>query len=104
MLARGAAIDSHTFPLEGLHCEWGYLVDLDAERFEIYKGMQRELPKQGRWAGRPTRAENQLEHTLHMEWCAKHDRVPWIPETPEYKAVELIESWSLTELPFSLKE
>jgi len=99
MLARGKAVDSLDFPLNSLHCEWGYLVDLDAEVFEVYKGMQRKLPTQGRWAGRPTMAENQAEHTLHVEWCAKHNQVPWLPETPEFKAVELFESWSLSALP-----
>ena len=98
-LERGMMADFHQFPLDSLSCAWGYLVDLATGRFEAYRGMQTTVPANGRWAGRPTVAENQANHTLFLEWCAKHERMPWLPETPEYKAVELVGSWSLSALP-----
>lgn len=99
MLECGYILDSAYFPLDSLFCEWAYIVDLDRNVFEVYKGFQKELPQKGRWAGRPTDAENQENHKQHLEWCAENGREPWLSVTPDYKAVELIASWPLDALP-----
>jgi hypothetical protein len=99
MLECGYIDDSSSFPLDSLFCEWAYLVDLDRNVFEVYKGFQRELPKKGRWAGRPTREEDEANYGLHLKWCAENNREPWLPEVSEYKAVELAASWPIDDLP-----
>ena len=40
------------FPSDSLFCEWGYVIDTDAEKFEVYRGFQREPHDEGRFAGR----------------------------------------------------
>ena len=58
MLQAGVIEDASHFPLDSLFCEWGYLVDLDAETFEVYQGFQQSPHRKGRFAGRrgPMRA------------------------------------------------
>lgn len=99
MLACGYIYDSHTFPLDSLFCEWAYIVDFDRNVFEVYEGFQKELPKKGRWAGRPTPEEDRQNYLDHLEWCADNKREPWLPKVAEYKAVELVASWPLDALP-----
>ena len=48
----GVMIDAEDFPLDSLYCEWGYLVDLDRRKLEVYEGFQKVEPSAGRWAGR----------------------------------------------------
>jgi hypothetical protein len=99
MLECGYVLDSSDFPLDSVFCEWGYIVDLDQNRFEVYKGFTNGRPTSGRWAGRPTPEEDTANYKEHLYWCAKNDRQPWMSETPEYGAIELIASWPLDKLP-----
>jgi len=96
-LEAGELIDDHNFPLDSLFCEWGYLVDLDAETFEVYRGFQKELPTLGRWVGRPTPEEDVENYQTHVDLCKKDSRVPWLPRVSEYKAVECVAAWPLDE-------
>lgn len=102
MLERGLYYDASEFPLEP-DCEWGYLVDLAADdgagRLELYQGHQKTRPDAGRWAHRPTAAEEGQWFTEHLIWCAQNGRDPWRTREQRYKAVKLIASWSLTALP-----
>lgn len=50
-LEAGFALDSKEFAHDSLFCEWGYIIDLDAERFDVYLGFQKEPPTDGIWAG-----------------------------------------------------
>jgi hypothetical protein len=98
-LRAGFVEDNHTFPLDSLFCEYGYLVDLDKGTFEVYEGFQHEIPKTGRWAGRPTAEEDAENYKAHVAWCAENGREPWNPEVSEYKAVKLLHVWELDNLP-----
>lgn len=53
MLRAGVILDASDFPLSSLFAEWGYLVDLDAETLEVYRGFQQHHHSWGRFAGRP---------------------------------------------------
>jgi hypothetical protein len=99
MLGCGYINDFHAFPLDSLFCEWAYIVDFDCNVFEVYEGFQKELPKAGRWAGRPTPEEDRQNYLDHLEWCADNKREPWQPKVSDYKAVELVGSWPLDALP-----
>jgi hypothetical protein len=98
-LNSGYMLDGSDFPLDSLFCEWAYIVDLDQNVFEVYKGFQENLPTKGRWAGRPTAEEDAANFKAHIEYAKKQGREPWQEETSKYKAVELIASWPLTALP-----
>lgn len=51
MIAAGVVEDASQFPRqEGVSCEWGYLVDFDTKRLEVYRGRQKQPHDQGRFA------------------------------------------------------
>jgi len=52
ILEAGVIEDASGFPCDSLFCEWGYLVDLAAERFEVYRGFQQAPHGEGRFASR----------------------------------------------------
>ena len=74
MIRAGYAKNDAAFACESLHCEWGYLVDFDEKRFEVYEGLQREQHRDGRFADRT-------------------------PARSGYWPVRLIASWPLDKLP-----
>lgn len=71
--------DASEFPLDSLFCEWAYVIDLDARRFELYEGFQIKPVTTGRWTGK------RGEH-------------------PKYYPVRLLESWGFDELPAELTD
>jgi hypothetical protein len=52
MLDAGVIEDASGYPLDSLFAEWGYVVDLDAQTFEAYRGFQKAAHNKGRFAGR----------------------------------------------------
>jgi hypothetical protein len=46
----GVMIDSGTFILDSLFCEWGYIVNLDTMKLEVYEGFQSAPHGKGRFA------------------------------------------------------
>ena len=73
-LASGYAPHAPDWPGDSVWCEWGYLIDLDANTFEIYKGFQ-TTPHKGRFSGRE------------------------VNERSGYVPVKLLASWPLDALP-----
>lgn len=49
----GAMIDAASFGEDSLHCEWGWIVDLNTETLDVYRGFQREPHEGGLWSGVP---------------------------------------------------
>lgn len=49
MLRAGVIDDASSYP----ECEWGYIVDLDTQVFEVYRGRQAAPHSRGRFATRP---------------------------------------------------
>lgn len=82
ILESGYNADAHDFVYDSLFCEWAYVVDLDEDRFEVYRGFQTEPVTTGRWAGKP---DKQPEHRVTSAYYA-------IAPFPGA-------SWKLTELP-----
>lgn len=78
ILDAGVMIDSKDFPLDSLFCEFGYLIDLDKEIFEVYAGFQEQPHDAGRFAKRTSEP-------------AEYNN--------GYAPVALVASWSLATLP-----
>ena len=60
MLEAGVIEDAAEFPLDSLFAEWGYVIDFDANMFEVYKGFQHAPHELGRFASRGL-SDNELE-------------------------------------------
>ena len=45
-------IDSREFLYDSLFCEWAYIIDLDTQNLEIYRGFNRSSRAEGRYAPR----------------------------------------------------
>lgn len=52
ILEAGVIEDASEFPLDSLFAEWGYIIDFDANVFEVYKGFQHGPHDKGRFASR----------------------------------------------------
>ena len=76
MLDAGVIEDASEFPLDSLFAEWGYVVDLDAETFEVYRGFQQQTHADGRFALRRSS-----------------------DATSGYYPCRLVATWPLRELP-----
>jgi hypothetical protein len=55
MLKCGYAINNKEFIKDSLFCEWGYIVNLDTEMLEVYRGFQEKDHDKGRYADHKTR-------------------------------------------------
>ncbi len=67
MLSAGYIEDAGDFPMDSLFAEWGYVVDLDANTFEVYRGFQKEQHDKGRFASRLGR-DNYAPVALVASW------------------------------------
>ena len=78
----GHVMESNNFPLDSLFCEWAYVVDLDKNVLEIYKGFQKKKHNVGRFAVKKN-AQNPK---------------PNYPGAPRYYPVKLVRTVPLDEL------
>lgn len=76
----GYAEHAPEWPLDSLFCEWGYVVDFDRRKLEVYQGFQTRPPVHGRWAGRTP--------TPRYEG-----------DSGGYHAVELVATYDFDDLP-----
>ncbi len=44
-------IDSQEFLADSLFCEWAYIINLDSENIEVYRGFNKDPKESGRYAG-----------------------------------------------------
>jgi hypothetical protein len=58
LLEAGVMIDARTFLAASLFCEWAYVVNLDDEVLEVYKGYQKKPHAKGRYAKDPVEPNN----------------------------------------------
>jgi hypothetical protein len=68
-LRAGVMIDNHEFALDSLFCEWGYLVDVDAGCFEVYRGFATSPPEHGRWAGKDATPDSSGYYPVERVWA-----------------------------------
>jgi hypothetical protein len=78
ILEAGFMENASTFPMDGLFCEWGYVIDLDHEMLEVYRGFQKAPHDKGRFGKRPVDV--------------------WHKNT-DYYPIAMVAAWSLRELP-----
>lgn len=70
--------NSLSFAAESLFCEWAYLIDLDKEVLEVYRGFNHDP-------------------------LTEEDRFHFLSGDDEYSPIKMVHSWPLAEMP-SLKE
>ena len=70
-LDAGVMLDAGTFILDSLFCEWGYIINLDTKKLEVYKGFQSQSHNKGRFAKQKTpKVDNLVARTMAYYPCA----------------------------------
>ena len=94
--------DEHAFASDSLFCEWAYVLDLDTQTLEIYKGFNQETPK-GRFAKlKVKRGEKYkpitLWQTVSFAQCKKSGTLAWLMEIDKRENEEEEEKSAAAEL------
>lgn len=82
--------DYQDFGADGLFCEWGYVMDVTNEVFEVYKGGVRVPHARGRFAHMKTEEETQGYHPIALLASWSFDSLPTDADFVDtcYKAAE----------------
>jgi hypothetical protein len=67
LLNVGLFLDAGGFILNSLHCEWGYILNLDSEELEVYKGFQSQPHQKGRYAAITTVVEEYQKRNAELK-------------------------------------
>lgn len=88
MLDAGVIEDASEFPADSLYAEWGYIIDFDAQSFEVYKGFQKEPHTGERFSNRtmPERAGG-LSATYYPVRCVATWPLSKLPTDDEFVTV-----------------
>lgn len=78
-LKAGIGLESKTFILNSVMCEWAYIVNLDEDTFEVYTGFQEKKHKKGRYGS----LKREKEH----------------PDQSDYYGCALVKTFDLNALP-----
>ena len=92
-LIAGFMIDSATFALDSLFCEYGYVIDFDTSELEAYVGFRKEPPTEGRWA---TPEALGAESEAHPRRVGAEERYPHMNDPDRrYYAIQRVAAWPL---------
>jgi hypothetical protein len=83
ILEAGVAEDAIEFPKDSLFCEWGYLIDFDVDRLEVYRGFQHSSPSAGAWQGGGPDKNGYYPVTLAASWPLSS-----LPTSEQFLALE----------------
>lgn len=56
-LKEGVMVDEHTFMADSLFCEWAYIINLDNDTLEVYRGFQKQPHERGRYCDMDARGD-----------------------------------------------
>mgnify|MGYP007008282266 CR=1 FL=1 len=82
-LLTGYMLDNHEFIMDSLFCEYGYIFDLDKNRFEVYQGFQKDPHDKGPYADLPPYDpgyRSTIYYPCAMVFAFPLDRIPenWV--------------------------
>lgn len=81
-LALGFGVENPDFIKDSLFCEWGYIINLDEGKFEVYKGFQKHAHNLGRYAGEESDQDNYFPCALIAVFDFEN-----LPEEDEFKEI-----------------
>jgi hypothetical protein len=89
-------IDSHEFLADSLFCEWAYIINLDNQQFEIYRGFNKNPNAPGRYAGSTTSRSNgyvgvSFIASMPLDGLTKKHVSPLIQMLNAYENAECVE-------------
>jgi hypothetical protein len=69
-LTAGINLGNNTFILDSLFCEWGYIVNLDSDKLEVYKGFQSKPHDYGRYGRKLPKGQDHRKGESVYYGCA----------------------------------
>lgn len=96
ILESGYLLEANNFINDSLFCEWGYIINLDTKKLEIYRGFQKKRPTKSRYkdftpepdgsnASKYYACELIEEYELKkLEWLNEYDVEPLMKNLEEF--------------------